>query len=52
MKIELQNEHGAYTIELKEEVIVLDDYIQLLIIPLLLAAGFQQRTIEEYMKLT
>lgn len=48
MKISLTNEYGTYTIELEQEYVQLNDYIENLIIPVLLAAGFVQESIDEY----
>jgi hypothetical protein len=48
MKISLTNEYGTYTIELEQEYVQLNDYIENLIIPVLLAAGFVQESIDGY----
>jgi hypothetical protein len=48
MKISLTNEYGTYTIELDKECVQLSDYIENLIIPVLLAAGFVRESLDEY----
>jgi hypothetical protein len=47
-KITMSNRHGVYTIEPANCGDHISDYIDQLIIPVLLAAGFQKETVEEY----
>lgn len=46
-KITLENEFGTYTIDSKKEVEHINDVMDYLVMPLLLAAGYQPSTIKE-----
>jgi len=48
-KIELTNEDGKYTIEIEEDIEFIGDYIDYLVRPVLLAAGFQQDNVNEFL---
>lgn len=47
MKIILEDENGRYEIETKDNYATLREYIDYLIIPVLAAAGFAEKNIEE-----
>lgn len=47
-KIELTNEDGTQTIEIAEDIQYLGDYIDFLVRPVLLAAGFSNELIKDY----
>ena len=49
-KLTLENSSGTYTIEYGEDLAFIDEYITLLVIPMLLAAGFQPSNINERIK--
>jgi hypothetical protein len=48
MKITLTDTNGTYTIEIDKEFVHMEEYIELLIKPVLLAAGFHPDTIKKY----
>lgn len=48
MKITLEDTDGIYTIELKDDFCQIQDYVSLLIIPVLKAAGFADGSINKY----
>ena len=46
--IEFENEYGRYTISMEEDIVQIDNVMQELVKPLLLAAGFQPESVSEY----
>jgi hypothetical protein len=48
-KITLENRDGKYTVEVSDELVTISDVIDDLIRPVLLAAGFHNDTIDEYL---
>ena len=46
-KITLEDEHGTYSIELTDDLATLSAVVSDLIIPVLLAAGYQPETIKD-----
>jgi hypothetical protein len=46
MKIKLENENGTYTVKSAEEFAHITEYFNQLIIPVLQAAGFSNKTIK------
>lgn len=46
--VELCDENGTYRIERDKSIVVLDDVMEEMIIPLLLAAGYSRQCIDEY----
>ena len=48
-KITLEDEHGTYSIETVDEPVTIDQIFETLIIPALLAAGFGEGTINDYL---
>lgn len=48
-KITLENQHGIYTIEVKEGIEYIGDYVEQLIIPVLISAGFSTETVNDYL---
>ena len=49
-KLTLENIYGKYTIEVPDDNMAMQKVVDDLIIPVLLAAGFHPKTIEEYIK--
>jgi hypothetical protein len=47
-KITLENEYGKYEVEVKDEGMNIGEVLDKLFIPVLLAAGYSERTIEAY----
>ena len=47
-KIEFTNEYGTYTIELNRDLETVDDVMQWLVKPVLVAATYQLENIEDY----
>jgi len=47
-KITLETINGYFTVELSEDVVFLDDVMQDLVKPILLAAGYQPENINDY----
>lgn len=48
MQITLSDNNGDFSIYLKEDFETLDDYIELLVKPVLRAAGFQEASLDKY----
>ena len=48
-EITLKNENGEYTIKLNEDGMALDRLIEFVIQPVLLAAGYSQKLVDEYL---
>ena len=48
-RITLENENGTYSIEVKRERMNLVDAFEDLVVPLLLACGYSQQIIDEYL---
>ena len=46
--IELCDENGKYRITREDPPVTLGDFIELMVIPLLLAAGYNRKSIDEY----
>jgi hypothetical protein len=48
-KIELTDNNGIYTIEVDDSFESIEDYIDFLVRPVLLAAGFSEKLVAEYL---
>jgi len=48
MSIVLTDSNGTYTVKLDREFVTLEEYIELLVKPVLLAAGFHPDSINRY----
>lgn len=48
-KLTLENQYGKYIIEIKEDDLNIDDIMDNLIIPGLLACGYSRNTINDYL---
>ena len=48
-KITLKNEYGVYSIEVKKEDMNIDEMFSDLIVPVLVASGYSQETVDRYL---
>ena len=47
-RLVLENENGRYSIEIKKEMITISEFFDELVVPILLAAGYSEKLIQDY----